>query len=71
MFCLYSFTWVTVLVAELDEALERLDRLEHRLSELMHRIDEIGMQLEAINKTFICLYRSGGLDKCAIRIGAT
>ena len=71
MFCSYSFIQVIVLVAEFDEALERLDRLEHRLSEVMHRIDEIGMQLEAINKTFICLYRSGGLDKCAVRIGAT
>ena len=58
-------------MAEFDETLKRLDRLEHRLSEVMHRIDEIGMQLEAINKTFICLYRSGDLDKCAVRIGAT
>lgn len=71
MLCFYSFIWVIFLAAEFDETLKRLDRLEHRLSEVMHRIDEIGMQLEAINKTFICLYRSGDLDKCAVRIGAT
>ena len=59
-----------VLVAEFGEVLERLDRLERRLSEVMHRIDETGMQLEAVNKTFICLYRSGGLDRCVVRIGS-
>ncbi len=55
-------------MVEFGEVLERLDRLEHRLSEVMCRIDEIGMQLKAVNKTFICLYRSGCLDRCVVRI---
>ena len=48
---------------------DRLSLIEKRVNQILVRISEIGLQLEALNKTFICLYRSGSLKQCSVKIG--
>ena len=50
------------------EVMRRLDLLERRVDEVFSRIDEVGMQLEAINKTFICLYRNRDFSRCSVTV---
>lgn len=53
---------------EYEEILKRMSELERRMLKVSRRIEEIGMQLEALNKTFICLYRYKNLNKCSVTI---
>jgi len=56
------------VMGERNEMISRLGILEEKIAEINHRIEEIGMQIEAINKALICLYRHGDFSRCSVII---
>ncbi|RLG94749.1 hypothetical protein DRO37_04625 [Candidatus Bathyarchaeota archaeon] len=55
-------------MGERNEMISRLGILEEKIAEINRRIEEIGMQIEAINKALICLYRYGDFSRCSVII---
>jgi len=56
------------VMGERNEMISRLGILEEKIAEINRRIEEIGMQIEAINKALICLYRYGDFSRCSVII---